>query len=249
MAVQQRPTSNLSRIRVEVVTDSRGVGLQNELNLLNDRGFDITVLIKKGCGLIEAVRECSKRLVWIAPDLVIIAVGICDITRKDRESKMVSLQDDSIEAMVLKFEASMDTIDHHLKVKLMERAFKLVFCHITGMDIGRYNKLSVRHPQQDRLDEMIPPINQAITTFNVNNGVLTPWLAKDIHMNISKQKGKKACRYHRLAPDGLHLTDALREKWAGVLYKAITNLSDGTRPAQYSDEARNSLHCLRGHSR
>lgn len=161
--------------------------------------------------------------------------GICDITRKNRESKLVSLQDDSVEDMVLKFEASMDTARSHLRVNLMERAHKLVFCHVTGMEIARYNNQATRHPEQERLDEMIPAINQAITAFNVSNDVLTPWLARDVLMNRSKHKGKKTCRYYRLNTDGLHLTDELQEKWAEILMRAIKNLTDGTRPTQFSE--------------
>lgn len=159
--------------------------------------------------MIEAVRECAKLLTWMAPDLVIIAVGICDITQKDRSSKLVTLQEETTNVVVQKIESNMDTIRHHLRVNLMERPYKLVFCHITGMDIGRYNKQPTEHPQQDQVNEIISEVNHAITTFTVGNNVLTPWLAKDIHMNKSKCSGLKACRYHRLNEDGLHLTDDL----------------------------------------
>lgn len=112
------------------------------------------------------------------------------------------------------------------------------------MDIGRYNKQPTVHPQQGQLNEIINEANHAITAFNVGNNVLTPWLAKDIHMNISKRGGLKACRYHRLGNDGLHLTDKLREKWAEILMKAIVNLSDGSRPPEFTEEAKKSINCI-----
>lgn len=68
--------------KVAILTDSCGVGLKYELDHLNDGRYEIVVIVKKGRGIIDLVREVSKRLVWIAPDVIIIA-GICNITEKE----------------------------------------------------------------------------------------------------------------------------------------------------------------------
>lgn len=80
------------------------------------------------------------------------------------------------------------------------------------MDLAVYNHLSGEHPQQPLLNDMVTEINHSITAFNEENEVITPWTAKEVHRN--KKGGKKTTRYQKLAPDGLHLTNEILEKWA-----------------------------------
>lgn len=234
-------SSKYNKVQVAIIADSRGMGLQHKMDICNDGNYDITVIVKRGRGITNAVMESSKKLISIAPDLIIITAGICDVTHKNRYTKRVSLQDDNIENMVKQMETNMDTVKQHLMMNLTKRPYKLVFCHITGMDMARYNKEPVEHIQQQRLNDIIIAINLTITTFNTHNDVLTPWLAKDVHMNKSKKKGTKTYRYHKLASDGLHLTDTLRQKWAEILLTAIKKLSDGSRPAQFTTRPITSL--------
>lgn len=68
---------------VVIISDSRGAGLQNEINLLNEKGYQVKVLVYKGRGMAQAVREATNKLIWMKPNHVLILAGICDITRKD----------------------------------------------------------------------------------------------------------------------------------------------------------------------
>lgn len=211
-------------MKVVILADSRGAGLKYELDCLNNGAFDFVVIIKKGRGIIDLVREVSKRLVWIAPDVIIVTAGICDITEKNRETGLVTLQNVISEDVPALIESSMDTVRHHLSIVLTENPYKLIFGHIVGLDIARYNGQNVIHPQQDRLNDIIIKSNQTITAFNVSNDVPTPWLAKDVHPNNSK-KGSKKHLYQKLAPDGLHLSDLMKERWANIIYKLVNKLT------------------------
>lgn len=206
--------------KVVIVADSRGKGLQQDLDLLNSEGsINIKVLVKKGRGIAELIRDTSKDLIWMAPSQIYVLAGICDITALDRENMTVSLQEDTIETLVGKVEGSMDAARHHLSIMLIEKPYKLIFCPTVGMDMAKYNRIEDRHTQQDLLDEMVVCMNHTIIAFNKTNKVLTPWINKDIHHN--KKGGRKTTRYYKLADDGLHLSDEIREKWASTLYDAI----------------------------
>lgn len=205
--------------RIAIVTDSRGVGLQEELDSINEHAFDIKVFVKKGNGIAQAVRETSKSLIWMAPDLVLVLAGICDITQLNRAEWTVSLPEESVARIVDCFQGSMDATRHHLSIFLTERPHSVIFSQIVGMDMAKFNRMDEKHPQQALLDEMVTHVNHAIAEFNKENNMLTPWLGQDVHHN--KKGGRKTTRYYKLAPDGLHLTDQLREKWAATLYSVI----------------------------
>lgn len=207
---------------VVIITDSRGMGLQQEIDRIakrEDADMNIQVFVWRGRGIASATKETSKQLIWIAPSLVIILAGICDVTALDRETRQISLVDEAQEETVLRYEGLMDTIRHHLSVFLTERPYKLVFCELIGADMARYNKQEQPHPQQSQLDEMVLEINARIVGFNKENGVATPWTAKSVHHN--KKSKTKVARYQKMGPDGLHFSEELKEKVAEVLYKYV----------------------------
>lgn len=204
---------------VVIIADSRGRGLQTVFSQIKDRGYAVTVLFWKGRGMTEAVKDSIKQLVWTAPDIIVVLAGICDLTVRDRESRQVSLSFDTMDLAVDMFVGRMDTIHHFLTINLTERAFKLIFSQVVGMDMGTYNGLPYPHPQQDLLDSVIHRLNNEIVSWNMVRNVATPWIASDIHHN--RKDGQKIVRYQRLASDGLHLTDELKQRWVTYLHKAI----------------------------
>lgn len=211
-------------VKVAILADSRGAGLKFELDHLNDGSYDLVVIVKKGRGVVDLVRETSKRLVWIAPDITIVLAGICDIMEKDRETRLVSLQNDTAESTIEQIKSSMDIVRHHLSIVLTENPHRLIFGHIVGMDMARYNVQNTTHPQQSLLNEIVTEANQVITAFNSENDVPTAWMAKEIHPNNCKRGNKKKYHYQKLASDGLHLTDHLRERWAKTLMNLLTKI-------------------------
>lgn len=116
----------------------------------------------------------------------------------------------------------MKEIMHHLSIKMTEKPYTITFCPITGMDIPKYNNENSKHVEQDTLDEIVEGINQTIIGYNWANHVLTPWLASDIHYN--KKGGRRKTRYYKLADDGLHLGDQMKEKSASILYTTIVRM-------------------------
>lgn len=203
---------------VVLITDSRGHGLQLEIDsIIKREGLDmnVQVFVWRGKGIAGAVKATSKQLIWIAPSLIIVSAGICDITQLDRISRQISMADENVEETVTRYDGLMDIVRHHLTVFLTERPFKVVFCEVIGADIAKYNNQETEHPQQQQLNDTILRINARIAAFNKENSVPTPWTAKIVHHN--KKSGSKVARYQKLCDDGLHYGEELKAKIANIL--------------------------------
>lgn len=205
-------------IQVVVIADSRGADLQTEFNMMNTQPFDIKVLYFKGKGILDAVKLATPKLIWWAPKIVVILNGLCDLTFKNKETKIVNLRHPTKETAAAHHFDSMDHARHYLYIQLIEAPCHLVFSHIVGMDLMKYNKENTRNVQQYVLDESITEINIAVNRYNEMHGAVSPWLARDIHRNI---KGKKITKYHKLSDDGVHLTEDLKRKWAMEILSAL----------------------------
>lgn len=197
-----------STISVVVLADSRGKGLQAEFDMMFSEAFDVKVLAYKGKGILDAVKLAMPKLVWWAPKIIVVMNGLCDLTYKDRITKKVSLRHQTVDEAVVNHVESMDFARHYLYIHLIEAPCHLVFAHIVGMDLKKYNRGSVHSHQQNMLDESITAINIAVNRFNEQHDAIAPWVARDIHRNT---KGKKITRYQRLCEDGIHLTEAIKK--------------------------------------
>lgn len=204
-----------------IISDSRGVGLQEVISKFAKK-IKYKVLAWKGRGMTEATKQSLKHLLWSKPDIIVIMAGICDMTVLDRNTRQVSLNFESEEEAVDMMIGRIDAIKHFLSINLLEKRYKLMFCQTVGMDMSAYNRTQPPHPQQELLDSTILSINIEFAKWNKENDAPTPWLASDIHHN--RKRGQKITRYERLAEDGLHLTESLREKWAENIAKAVNKL-------------------------
>lgn len=204
-----------------IITDSRGKGLQNDIDYIERKETDLNmqVFVWKGRGIVEAVKQTSKQLVWMAPSLILVFAGICDVTELNRETREISLADPTPDETISRYTGQMDIIRHHLSIMLTEKEYKLAFCEVIGADIGKYNRSNQEHPQQGQLDETILHLNVEIAAFNASNGMPTPWTAKQIHHN--KKSRTKVSQYHKLSEDGLHFSEDLRMQVATTLYKYV----------------------------
>lgn len=158
----------------------------------------------------------------MAPNLILVFAGICDVTELNRHTRELSLADPTPEETISRYDGQMDIIHHHLSIVLTEKEYKLAFCEVIGADMGKYNRSEQKHPQQDQLEEIILGLNMKIVAFNTDNQMPTPWTAKDIHHN--KKSKTKVSRYHKLGDDGLHLSEDLRMKIANTFYKYVIKL-------------------------
>lgn len=206
------------RVPVVIIADSRGSGLQAEFDMMATQPFDVKVLSFKGKGILDAVQMAISKLIWWAPKIIVILNGLCDLTQKDKASKRVSLRYQSVEEAVLNHTESMDHARHYLYVQLIESPCQLVFAHVVGMDLMKYNKENGQSDQQAMLDESITAINIAVNRFNEQHDAVAPWLARDIHRNVG---GRKITRYQKLSEDGVHLTEVIKEKWAVEILSAL----------------------------
>lgn len=163
--------------------------------------------------------EAVSEIVWFAPCHLFLLAGIGDVTTKDRVTHEVSLRDNDVNITVDRFVFGMQSVLQRMKALVTEGQCKVTFCHIIGMDLLMCNRLPYKHPAQDTLDEIIQRLNQEITAINKYGGVVTPWTASMIHCN--KKGGRKVTKYHKLAEDGLHLTDEIRMKWAEVILATV----------------------------
>lgn len=99
---------------------------------------------------------------------------------------------------------------------------KVIFGQLIGMDMSIFNCQEVPERHQEILGSAVVRINARIAQANLSNQVSTPWTATDIHHN--RKNGRKITRYNRLAPDGLHLTDDLRDKWVTAIDRVVARL-------------------------
>lgn len=212
---------------VVIIADSRGYGLQHDLEELGrteHKNLNIQVFVWKGRGIVEATKQTSKQLIWMAPRLILIFAGICDVTELDRDTWTIRMADENSEETVSRFDGQMDIIRHHLRIFLTEKAWDLAFCELIGADMSKHNNLDYPHPQQEQMEETIRAINAKITAFNASNSVPTPWTAKEIHHQ--KKSKTKVSRYGKMGPDGLHFDENLRWKIAKILHKYIVKFCE-----------------------
>lgn len=80
------------RTSVVIITDSRGAGLQSliEQQLQLCQNFQVRVLVYKGTGIVEAVEPAKSKLAWWQPRIVFVLNGICDVTIRDRVTRLVT---------------------------------------------------------------------------------------------------------------------------------------------------------------
>lgn len=209
---------------IVIITDSRGAGLEEEIEKIHSNGNNVRVLVYPGKGIIRAVKEAESLLNWWCPQQIYVMNGICDITYRDRSTKLVSLHELEVERAVESYVQSLDTVTHFVKILLDGHRYKLIFSEQIGMNLATYNGTLYPHQHQGILNETIERINAEIVIWNRNHEVITPWVARIIHRNM--KNGKKTHKYQKLAPDGLHLSEEVRAHWAYELAQAICKNTD-----------------------
>ena len=221
-----------------IITDSRGTELQSKLNLM-ECGEEIMVLVHRGAGYKRAVVKSIKAIREHNPTIVILMVGICDITIRNWHTKRTALRYTETSDIV---KSVMDEANTALRILKPLGDFKLSLATVTGIDLADYNNLNRRkmtpqqyethcltdkidHPDQTKLNMAIIEVNRQLTAINKKNGVPTTWMAGLVH---SYFKGKYHHYYKRLA-DGCHADDRTKIAWARQLSKSIIAIKRTTR--------------------
>ena len=107
---------------------------------------------------------------------------------------------------------------------------KVCVCTVAPMDIGKWNEhrlkanktLSLSHQQeypvmQKSLENAIITIDKYIIEININNIMVTPFVAD----TVLTKKGSRNKKHYEKLPDGLHADDDLKEQWGKIIQARI----------------------------
>ena len=152
-------------------------------------------------------------------DIVYVAGDACDITTKDEKSSKISFDWDS----------SGDDLENHLirvltkadgRIRRYFPASRVVYCPLIGSDLARVvSDKNVTEEDQAAVERAVWGFNTKAFELNEANRSFSLPLHHQVHRFC---KGKKKAYYHHL-PDGLHLSDSLKDKWAKEFVKAMAH--------------------------
>ena len=201
---------------VVILADCRGRGLR--ALLCDFPRHNITVLVFPGVGLYRFKEYAVSYFEGHQADQLYILAGICDITIRDKKTKITTLRSTDSHTTLQNF----DILAKSLLACIEDicPSLKNVFCPIIRIDLNRYSHqqgcspslIGNKHPQQKLLNDVME-INRLVTYMNERNCVITPWLARVVHHRC---KGRYRHYYRKLA-DGCHLTEDLRVTWSQLL--------------------------------
>lgn len=199
---------------------------------------EIELTVRPGATILRAVETSIHAITTYQPKLIIVTAGICNITKKDHTTKVITLRNTIAEIIIA---SVMDDIEKaHLRIRRITKA-PISFATITGADLADINHKQRRHmsakeyrqyvnchkiihPDQETLNNVIYAINRRITAFNYVNHTPTTWMAEVVHPYI---RGKHKSYYTRLA-DGCHPTPNTRRRWAHQIARTIKRASTPT---------------------
>lgn len=216
-----------------IIADSRGRGLQTIINNLTNSS-DIKILFYPGAGYELATLKAMVQIREMKPILVVMFLGICDITWRNPATKIVGLRHRTVR----------ENVDHVLNAirsahDLLRTVgvFNISFATVTGVDMSDCNcprrkfmdkvqyksycgETKVAHPSQTVLNDTIIALNKKIVLYNKANSTQTTWMAGLVH---SYFKNKYHHYYNRLR-DGCHPDDKTKVAWAAQIVKSTNRL-------------------------
>ena len=152
---------------------------------------------------------------------MIITVGINDCTFRRRPGGKFSFTFDNANDMIVHVMAHIEDIDR--LIHNVHPEARVSFCDLIGMDLQIYKRCEDPKPgQQDLFNTAILEINHKIGALNKKNNILTPWIAKMVHV---PKKGGYNHIYERL-DDGLHWDQDLKISCAKRLVRAASKLME-----------------------
>lgn len=212
-------------------------------------GAKLDYITRKAESLIPSPRRT------IGTTHVYIMGGIPDITQKisnyhHKSGKYTEcIYTEPIQDTITRLTHAIDNTDSRIR----QSGAVPCFCTITSCDIQKYNShllaqgktYTLDHKEnypvmQTNLENALEAINKHIYTVNLKNKMSTPFC----HTAIRKRQGKKPRYYYKhvynLLRDGVHGTDATKDKWAEAIEGAIRNNRGHKRKAPDTDEENKS---------
>lgn len=217
-----------------IITDSRGLGLQRLIEEMGEYRR-LRVMVHSGAGYELATLKSIQTIKDMKPDLVIIMVGICDLTWRNRINKITSLRYSNVrDAVAHVIDAARAA--HSLLQEMGNH--KISFATVTGIDLTDYNDTSrkymtaeeykihcastkITHREQNTLNDAVLEINKQLTKLNAANSVPTVWTAGVVHTYARR----KHHHYYIRLRDGCHPDEPTKKEWAIQINKAIIRIN------------------------
>ena len=147
--------------QVAILADVRGANLQDYFPM--DGNEHYSVYHRPGSGIDFVTSSFLGELRKSPPDLIIITNGVCDLTIRNKSTKVTSLCHASVQEATEHYMIQIDKATGILTSML--KSSKVVFAPLTGIDLADYNgykrrgltgeelrqyqKSKQRHPLQD----------------------------------------------------------------------------------------------------
>lgn len=205
-----------------VICDSRGRLLREMVG--DETGVGKTeILAFPGAGYCRAVALADDTIKRMVPTLVIMMVGICDITKRDKKSKLTTLRDNNVDGIVTHVISQARRSWEILHSKNL----RVSYATVSGLDLVKYNNhldqrtdatiIKQLTEAQATLNEAILVINKRLIELNKETGLPTTWTASYVHQYFRK----KYHHYYNRLVDGCHPTRQAAEYWTKQIAKTI----------------------------
>ena len=221
-----------------ILASSRGKDMDVALGKIHKKPEKFRIMAKSGAelsDLVERVPSILRKCKDPSNYHIYFLAGLCDITYRDHDScYRVNEPYDEVLFMETPSEATnrVCKIIDSVAEKVLRAGAKPCFATIPPCSLNTWNNIRLNQyktafllhhthyeDMQSNLITSIIDINKYIVQTNTNNNMITPYLASTIVTNMGQNKPHRI-HYSRLA-DGVHPTDALRDRWAEKLNKAI----------------------------
>ena len=193
--------------------------------IVNDLGHDdqIKIYTCGGAGYQRASFRARSVIGDYKPTLIIMLIGICEITKRDNRTKLTQLRFDTVqeivEHVIRQARLSLDLLRQY-------GTHYISYATITGLDLQHYNVRAIANhpslkdhhdPQKHQLilNQAILEANQKIVQLNTELRIPTTWAAGYVHRYFRK----KHHNYYRRLKDGCHPTEEAARYWVTQILK------------------------------
>ena len=213
-----------------VITDSRGRYLQDKLNeIFTQEPPHIIVKVVPG-GTIQAAEQLVENsyLDLGQIDILVLALGICNLTKKLKDENGTTLRYDSDD--VSRQYKTRNLLDGINRLANSDKCKKVLIATIPPASLGKYNKsknpgksqLNYEIEQQSLLED-IQLINNKIKDINIEAGVpLIDWARFFFNISVKRRRsGTIRTKITKFTDtnlnDGVHFNDKVRRNCHGKL--------------------------------
>ena len=215
--------------RLLVICDSRGARLQSIIHELGQTK-EIHIVTYKGAGYCDAIHRAKTIIQDYNPAIIIMLLGICDMTKRDSRTKITDLQTNTAQQIV---ENVMKQARKSLALLGQMGDYHVSYATVTGIDLFEYNrrakylgahtgdKDSIKR-QQLILNQAVLETNRKIVELNTELNQPTTWTAGYVHRYFRK---KHHYYYNRLS-DGCHPTQEAARYWVTQVIKAFDKIKE-----------------------